>query len=156
MTENERVRVIRKEKHLTLDQFGAAVGVSNAAVSQLEQGKNAMSKMMRKAICREFRVNEEWLRNGTEPMFLPEPSDELESIFDAHPGLTAESKVLIRTLLNLPDDQQKVLGAALSQFAANLEAKDKIEPDPSLETLTTMLASQHQTEDAPTDEPRAL
>ena len=33
-------------------------------------------------ICKEYNVNEEWLRNGTGEMFNPEPCDELDSLAD--------------------------------------------------------------------------
>ena len=64
MTENERVKALRKARGLTLEQFGARLGVSKAAISRIENGINSITDQMRRSICREFGVREEWLRDG--------------------------------------------------------------------------------------------
>lgn len=61
---NERIRQLRKSLGLTLEEFGAKVGVTKQTVSRLENGVNAVTEQMFKSICREFSVNEEWLRSG--------------------------------------------------------------------------------------------
>lgn len=62
---NERVKEIRKENGLTLEKFGDRLGVSKVAISLIENGKNNITEQMLKSICREFYINEEWLRYGT-------------------------------------------------------------------------------------------
>ena len=68
---NERVRTLRKELGLTLEKFGEKVGVSKSAINKIEKGITNVTEQMIKSICREFNVNEEWLRHGTGPMFKP-------------------------------------------------------------------------------------
>lgn len=70
LNENERVRAIRKAKNLTLERFGAAVGVQKSAISKIERGENSVSDQIRLSICRAFDVNENWLRTGKGEMFL--------------------------------------------------------------------------------------
>lgn len=65
---NERIKELRKELGLTLEKFGEKLGVQKSAVSRWEHGDN-ISDQIFKAICREFDVNEEWLRDGTGKMF---------------------------------------------------------------------------------------
>lgn len=67
MTVNERVREIRIDNKLTLERFGAKLGVKRSAISQIEHGINGVTEQMIKSICREFGYNEEWLRDGIEP-----------------------------------------------------------------------------------------
>lgn len=67
---NERVKLIRKNLGLTLDKFGQRLGVGKAALSRIENGSNSLTEQMLRSICREFHVNEEWLRYGTGEMFL--------------------------------------------------------------------------------------
>lgn len=67
---NERVKELRKVLDLTLEKFGEKVGVGKAAMSLIEKGKNNVTDQMFKSICREFNVNEEWLRTGKGPMFV--------------------------------------------------------------------------------------
>ena len=67
---NERIKELRKKLGLTLEKFGERLGVKKAAVSKWENGDNITDQMF-KSICREFNVNEEWLRNGTGEMTAP-------------------------------------------------------------------------------------
>lgn len=64
ITIGERIRLIRKENGDTLEQFSAKIGVSHPALSQIETGKNNPSGSTIKMICKEFAINEEWLRTG--------------------------------------------------------------------------------------------
>lgn len=76
---NERLKELRKNEGLTLEKFGARLGVSKVAISLIESGKNNLTEQMMKAICREFNVNEEWLRDGVgEPYIIPE--DDITSV----------------------------------------------------------------------------
>lgn len=77
MTVNDRVREVRKSEGLTLEKFGAKLGVGKVAISLIENGKNSVTDQMFKSICREFNVNEEWLRNGIGPMH-PELDEDVE------------------------------------------------------------------------------
>ena len=70
MTENERIRKLRKEiLGLTLDKFGKALGVSRSAISDVENGRNALSNQMVMLIRKVYNVNEEWLRTGDGDVF---------------------------------------------------------------------------------------
>lgn len=68
MTPGERVKKIRKEKKLTLEKFGERVGVTKQTISRIENGINSLTEQMIISICREFDINEEWLRNGSGDM----------------------------------------------------------------------------------------
>lgn len=76
MNEGHRVRELRKKMNLTLEKFGKPLGVGKTAISKIETGENNLTDQMIISICREFSVNENWLRNGTGEMFK-QPSDEV-------------------------------------------------------------------------------
>lgn len=61
---NNRIKEIRKSKNLTLEKFGERLGVGKTAISKLERGENNLTDQMLKSICREFDVDEHWLRTG--------------------------------------------------------------------------------------------
>ena len=75
MTINERVKMIRKSERLnekekmTMERFGARLGVGKTAISDIENGRNGLSNQLFTAICREFSVNPDWLRDGSGKMF---------------------------------------------------------------------------------------
>ena len=73
---NERVKLLRKTLDLTMEKFGDRLGVKKNSISQIESGKNSLTEQMIKSICREFDVDEEWLRNGTGSMFIERTRDE--------------------------------------------------------------------------------
>ena len=67
---NERVKELRKYLGLTQDKFGEKLGIKKSAVSKIEKSENGVTDQMFKSICREFNVNEEWLRDGVGEMFV--------------------------------------------------------------------------------------
>ena len=70
MTKGERVKTLRKTLKLTLEKFAKPLGVKQTAISNIEIGYRGLTEQMLKSICREYDVNEEWLRNGTGEMFV--------------------------------------------------------------------------------------
>ena len=68
---NERIKELRRIKNMTLEAFGAKVGVTRAAVSNIENCRSNPSDQLILSICREFGVSEQWLRTGTGEMFPP-------------------------------------------------------------------------------------
>lgn len=73
---NERIMLLRKELNLTLEKFGQRIGVTRAAISNIETGNRKVTEQMFKSICREFNVREDWLRNGNGEMFKNLSEDE--------------------------------------------------------------------------------
>lgn len=71
MTQGSRVRELRKTSGLTLEKFGASLGVTRAAISKIENNERNLTDQMVISICREYGASEEWLRNGTGEMFTP-------------------------------------------------------------------------------------
>ena len=65
-----RIKEIRKGAGLTLEKFGAKIGITAASLSTIENGKSNPSGQTVLMICREFNVNEDWLRDGTGEPFM--------------------------------------------------------------------------------------
>ena len=68
---NGRLRKLRKALDLTQQDFADRIGSKRNTVSKYETGDNTPSAAVIHSICREFNVNEEWLRTGAGDMFLP-------------------------------------------------------------------------------------
>lgn len=73
---NERVKELRTALGLSAEKFGGKIGVTRSAISKMELGVCNISEQSIISICREFNVNEEWLRNGTGEMFNDLSQDE--------------------------------------------------------------------------------
>lgn len=72
--DGNRIKSIRSALGLNQDDFGARLGVTNAAISSIESGRRNITEQMIKSICREYDVNYDWLKYGEGEMFenLPE------------------------------------------------------------------------------------
>lgn len=68
---------------LNKSKFAKRVGIAPAYVSQICSGVRFPSDRTIADICREFRVNEEWLRTGEGTMFLPDSRSDLIASFMA-------------------------------------------------------------------------
>ena len=76
MTENDRIKEARKSLGLTQDKFGERLGVGRSAISNIEAGSRGVTDQLRLSVCREFNVNEDWLRTGEGSMFSEPNEDE--------------------------------------------------------------------------------
>lgn len=69
----DRIRSLRKEVKMTLEEFGNQIGMKKNSLSQIENGKNNVTEQTIISICKTKwngkYVNEDWLRNGTGEMF---------------------------------------------------------------------------------------
>lgn len=75
---NERLKKLRKTLDLTQQDFANRIGVKRNTVATYEMGRSSPSDSAVSLICREFNVNENWLRNGgtDDDMFIKLNEDE--------------------------------------------------------------------------------
>ena len=66
---NTRIKAVRKTAKLNQTEFGARIGVGQAAVAAWESGTRSPMDAIIQSICREFNVDEHWLRTGEGEMF---------------------------------------------------------------------------------------
>lgn len=66
---NERIALVRKSLGLTQEKFAEQVGLSRNFMWMIESGTRVPSGRTISDICREFNVNETWLRTGEGEMF---------------------------------------------------------------------------------------
>lgn len=69
---NNRIRELRKATlKMTQKEFSGRLGLSENFIWQIEKGERDPSDRTITDICREFRVNETWLRTGEGEMMQP-------------------------------------------------------------------------------------
>lgn len=61
---NERIKKIRTALNLNQTDFGKKIGVKQTTIAGYESGARQPLDTVIASICREFNVNEEWLRTG--------------------------------------------------------------------------------------------
>ena len=122
---NERVRELRKSLGLTLEKFGANLGVTKTTISRLENGDRNLTDQMFLSIVREYNVNPDWLRNGTGAMFLDVP--DRNDFMTAAAGLSDDPLVisfLVEYAKLRPDER-----AVIKKYVDNILQRYKEEKD---------------------------
>ena len=123
MTQNERVKDVRKTLGLTLEKFGDRLGIKKAAVSKIEKGENSLTDANIKAICREFSVDYMWLTTGEGEMFVETDDDFFERIDRIMAGENETRKNMIKMLLYASDDDIKAFDRLVDYYISLREEK---------------------------------
>lgn len=139
---NERIKKVRKALDLTQREFAERIGMKQNSIALIEKGRNTSDQTVF-AICREFNVNEEWLRTGTGEMFNAAPSSVLDALAEQY-GLTNAAYVMIEKFVNLKPDAQETIFNYIREVAAAFQSGDisptapaaHPAPDANLENLT--------------------
>lgn len=124
MTENERVRELRRTLGFTLEKFGERLGVKKNAISAIENGRNSLTDQMTKAICREFNVDYLWLTTGDGEMFVDTDDDFIERIDRIMAGEDEARKNLFKFMIELSDDDIAALDRLMKK-AIEFSKKEK-------------------------------
>lgn len=95
----ERIKELRKALSLTQTAFGERIGLKQNSVALIEAGR-ATSDQTIFAICREFRVNEEWLRTGAGDMFVPTPASIVDELAEEY-HLCPEAQAMVEKFITL-------------------------------------------------------
>lgn len=118
VTMEERIKSLREELHLTQKEFGEKIGITNTAVSKLEKKERAASDRVVRDICREFNVNEEWLRTGQGEMFVLDTDTD----FLYGKALKRNNNFqmrLLNAILQLDDDELEVIEKLVEKLQKN-------------------------------------
>ena len=123
---NTRLKQLRKALKLNQVDFGAKLSLTGSAISRYESGVNAMADNIVLLICREFDVNEEWLRYGTGSMFSQKNMDLIEQLSDKY-NLGLYGRQLLETYLELSDSDKRAVERFVANLTANVEKAEKLE-----------------------------
>ena len=129
---NERMRLLRNELAMTMEAFGQRIGIGKASISRIEAGSVSLTDRNVATICKEFHVNEQWLREGKGEMFVQLSRDEQIAEFIGSVQFEAEDsfkKRLISVLSSLDADEWEVL----EKMALKLVENNKGKASPSQE-----------------------
>ena len=128
---NERIKELRLKLGLSQDEFGRRLGVTRGAITNIELNKVEPKPLFIDLMCREFHVNESWLRTGEGEMFQPKSrNDELldyaRRIAEGDPGSIQAQ--LLTVMTRLTDAQWEVLAQVAAQFLAEAQSQPSHEP----------------------------
>ena len=121
---NERIKLLRNTLQMTQQEFADRIKVKRNTVATYEMGRSVPSDSAIALICKEFSVNEVWLRSGSGDMFLQENKDAqisqmLDEVIKANES--DFKRRLISALSKLDDDGWD----CLEKLVENITATDK-------------------------------
>lgn len=128
---NGRIKTVRTTIGLTQTEFGAKIGVKGNTVTGYETGIRNPSDAVIFSICREFNVNEEWLRTGQGEMFKENPFkneagyyiEELLEDYEDNP-LYDVILTMMKTYAELDEKSKKVIRDCAKKLQDNLKAQE--------------------------------
>lgn len=124
----DRIKKLRKNLNMTQQEFADRIGVKRNTIGQYEIGRNEPIDTVINLICREFGVNEEWLRTGKGEMFNPAPSDILDQLAQEY-KLSNAAYIVVEKFVNLrPEKRNELIDFFLDVSKAIMESSDPNAP----------------------------
>ena len=123
---NKRIAQLRKFKNLTQDEFAKRLNLSRNYVWMIEKGERTPADRTISDICREFRVNEKWLRTGEGEMEMD--NSELEILNDFFADVLAscpdERSAFVAALHGIPKEFYVLAAELARKYAEALKKED--------------------------------
>lgn len=128
---NERLALIREAVGLTTRAFGEKINLTGGAITNMEKGIRNITERTVSDICREFDVNEDWLRTGEGNMFIE--FTEMQKVM-RYTGLLLKDtdSVIAKAIMDfivtyeqLDDTSKKVLNEVAQKYLENSKRSKK-------------------------------
>ena len=123
----DRIKEVRKALKLNQTEFGARLGIKQTTVAGYETGaKNPMDSVIL-SICREYNVNETWLRTGEGEMFVEKSRMDTIAEFaaDLYNTDMKFKRDLIEVLAKLDESSWKELEKIANMFIETASKKEE-------------------------------
>lgn len=120
----DRIKTLRKALHLTQQKFGDRIGLKQNSVALIEAGRETSDQTIF-AICREFRVSEDWLRTGEGEMFILTPSTVVDQLCEEY-DLDGAARVVLEKFITLPPEEQEVIIQYMCAIRAEKTEAEKL------------------------------
>lgn len=125
---NDRIKELRKILDLNQTEFGEKIGAKQTTVAGWEARGRKPSEAAIISICREFNVNEHWLRNGEGPMFRPVKTIDNELTVEIAKLVKSEdefTKHCVLQYLRLSDEAKAMFKTFLTSVVEGYKTKNE-------------------------------
>lgn len=125
MNIGERIKKLRKVLNLTQQTFAERLEIKRNTIAIYETNRSAPSNAALNLICREFNVNENWLRTGEGEMFAPNAENDLKAYLSSK-GVSKKIQAFITTYLSLTDDMKKAVDEYIEKVYKEMTETEEI------------------------------
>lgn len=122
-----RIKALRKDLGLTQEKFAERLNIKRNTLANYEIGRNEPIDAVVSLICREFNVNEDWLRTGQGDMYdipLDDTAIAASNILENEDVPFYDTiKRIIQIYEKLDFDAQNVINKEIEDFLENAKKK---------------------------------
>lgn len=123
---NERIKKVRKANGLTQQEFADRLNIGRGTLANYEVGRNEPIDAIITLICKEFNVNDTWLRTGKGKMCIQKSkTDEITAfvgdILQSEPDFRQK---FISVLARMTMDEWKILEKKVLEIAEEIKKAD--------------------------------
>ncbi len=140
-TIGERIKTARKALKLNQTEFAERIGLKQAAIGLWENGRNSVRDNAIVSICREYGINETWLRTGKGDMFISSDSSVVAQLVQQYGFKPIEQKML-EAYIALPAQYRE----GVLRYVETLIASVTGEPAKTLEEMADEEAANYRQE----------
>lgn len=119
-----RILKIRKDSKLNQEDFGLRLNLTKNYISLIETGNRIPSDRTISDICREFNVNEDWLKNGTGDMYKEKDGSFSELLVESEDSDDDFIKSLITVYMGLDEDSKSALRKIAKGMAEKYKSRE--------------------------------
>lgn len=119
-----RILKIRKDSKLNQEDFGLRLNLTKNYISLIETGNRIPSDRTISDICREFNVNEDWLKNGTGDMYKEKDGSFSELLVELENSDDDFIKSLITVYMGLDEDSKSALRKIAKGMAEKYKSRE--------------------------------
>jgi len=116
MAVGKRIKELRTEFHITQKQLADRIGIKQGSLSDVERERVQATDRVIKAISREYRINENWLRTGEGEMINESAVSFEELVMSMVADLDELDKKIITEYIKLPPAQKKTIKALIKSM----------------------------------------
>ncbi len=127
---NERIKKLRKALALTQQEFAERIGSVQNTITGYETGRRIPSSQVITLICKEFNVNEAWLRTGEGEMFV-ESDDTILSQLAREYQMDSFETAMVSNFLKLKPEQREAIKQYVKSLLDEVEGKTVPSPVPT-------------------------
>lgn len=148
----ERLKALRKELHLTQQEFADKIGIQRSTYAKYEVGASSPIDAVVTLICKTCNVREEWLRTGSGEMFVQrDPFDEVYKM--VNDMLWDESSELKRRLVTAilrlsPEQLRYARNWIMETFDLAPTAADREKREPTIDEKVAAYRAELEAEEA--------
>ena len=123
---HERIKKLRKALGFTQQEFADRLNIGRGTLANYEVGRNEPIDAVIALTCREFNVNETWLRTGEGEMFTQKTrSDEIAAfVGDILRDDSSFRQKFISVLARMTPDEWKLLEKKVLELAEEIKEAD--------------------------------